>query len=142
MDFKIQTASALAGVSADALIVVLAGDALRRSSTNQSPLAPGRHQAGDWQLGQTIALTRPAGLKASRLVLASGQWSGGGKAALTSALGALKGQQRRTRRSASLSFDAGLAESLSEQAVLAVAEAVYVYRHTKPSARRRSSWHG
>ena len=61
----------------------------------------GRHQAGDWQLksGQTIALTRPAGLEGLRLVLAASGRAGlaAGKAALTSALGALKGAQRRAR---------------------------------------------
>ena len=139
MDFKIQTASALAGVSADALIMVLAGDALpAQLDKSVAVLAQDAIKLGDWQLksGQTIALTRPAGLKASRLVLAASGRAGlaAGKAALTSALGALKGRSVAHAAVCFVGFDAGLAESLSEQAVLAVAEAVYVYRHTKPSA--------
>ncbi|MEO3691125.1 leucyl aminopeptidase [Roseateles paludis] len=139
MDFKIQTASALAGVSADALIVVLAGDALpAQLDKSVAALAQDAIKLGDWQLkaGQTIALTRPAGLKASRLVLAASGRAGlaAGKAALASALAALKGRSVAHAAICFVGFDAGLADSLSEQAVLAVAEAVYVYRHTKPSA--------
>jgi leucyl aminopeptidase len=139
MDFKIQTASALAGVSADALIVVLAGDALpAQLDKSVAALAQDAIKLGDWQLkaGQTIALTRPAGLKASRLVLAASGRAGlaAGKAALASALAALKGRSVAHAAICFVGFDAELADSLSEQAVLAVAEAVYVYRHTKPSA--------
>ena len=118
----------------------------RRSSTNQSPRW--LRTPSSWglaaQVGQTIALTRPAGLKASRLVLAASGRAGlaAGKAALASALGALSRAQRRTRRSASLALTLGWLRAWSEQAVLAVAEAVYVYRHTSRVPRRRPSWHG
>ena len=141
MDFKIQTAEldALAGVGADALVVVLGGEAL----------VPGldaviaRHvqaaiKLGDFALkgGQALTLTQPDGIKAPRLVLAAS-----GKTTLVAARNALATglAQIKSRGAVSaavvfVGFDASLVESLAEQTALAATDAVYVYRHTKPSA--------
>ncbi|PZP28065.1 MAG: leucyl aminopeptidase [Roseateles depolymerans] len=141
MDFKIQAAEldGLAAVSADALIVVLAGDSLPEgldaAVVKQVQAAV---KLGDFALkaGQTLTLLQPEGLKAQRLVLAaSGRATlAAGKGALAAALGQLKSRGVVGAAVAFVGFAAELVESLAEQAALAGAEATYLYRHTKPSA--------
>ncbi|QPF73490.1 leucyl aminopeptidase [Roseateles sp. DAIF2] len=140
MDFRTQSASldALAGVNADALVLLLAGDSLPVGL--DAALAGAVKDAiklGDFELkaGKTLVLQRVAGVKAPRLVLA-----GVGKptlksarAAVLAALAALKGRGAAHAAIAYAGFEA-LSDSLVEQTVLAAKEAVYVYRHTKPSA--------
>lgn len=140
MDFRTQSASldALAGVNADALVLVLAGDSLPAGLDPVVAAAvKDAVKLGDFELkaGKTLVLPRVAGLKAPRLVLA-----GAGKASLKSAraavqaaLAALKSGGTAHAALAFAGFES-LSESLIEQAVLAALEVSYVYRHTKPSA--------
>lgn len=140
MDFRTQSASldALAGVNADALVLVLAGDSLPAGLDPAVAAAvKDAVKLGDFELkaGKTLVLPRVAGLKAPRLVLA-----GAGKASLKSAraavqaaLAALKSGGTAHAALAFAGFES-LSESLIEQAVLAALEVSYVYRHTKPSA--------
>ena len=141
MDFKIQAAEmdGLAAVSADALVVVLAGDALPKGlDAAVAKQAQAAIKLGDFALkaGQTLTLLQPEGLKAQRLVLAAAGRTtlAAGKAALAAALGQLKSRGAVSAAVAFLGFAAELVESLAEQAALVGAEATYLYRHTKPSA--------
>jgi leucyl aminopeptidase len=140
MDFRTQIASldALAGVNADALVLVLAGDSLPAGLDPVVAAAvKDAVKLGDFELkaGKTLVLPRVAGLKAPRLVLA-----GAGKASLKSARAAVQAALAALKSGgtghAALAFAGfeSLSESLIEQAVLAALEVSYVYRHTKPSA--------
>ncbi|MDN3920428.1 leucyl aminopeptidase [Roseateles violae] len=140
MDFRIQTASldALAAINADALVVVIAGEALPAGlDAGVAALAKDAIKLGDFELkaGKTLTLQRPAGLKAPRLVLvAAGKPTlKAARAALQAALAQLKGRGVAQAAVALLGFEAST-ESLAEQFVLASQDAFYVYRHTKPSA--------
>jgi leucyl aminopeptidase len=141
MDFKVQATEmdALATAGADALIVVLGGDTL--------PLgldaAVAKHsqaaiKLGDFAMkaGQAVTLTHAEGIKAPRLVLvASGKTTlAAARAALGAGLGQIKSRGAVSAAVAFVGFDASLAEALAEQAAVAATDAVYVYRHTKPSA--------
>ena len=141
MDFKIQTAElgALAEVGADALVVVLGGDALAKGlDAVVAKHAQAAIKLGDFALkgGQALTLTHAEGIKAPRLVLsASGKTTlAAARAALAAGLAQIKSRGAVSAAVAFVGFDAGLAESLAEQTALAGTEAVYLYRHTKPSA--------
>lgn len=140
MDFRTLSASldALAGVSADALVLVLAGDTL---PTGLDPAVQAAVKdaikLGDFELkaGKTLVLQRVAGVKAPRLVLAAAgkPTLKAGRNAVQAALALLKTRGAAHAAVAFAGFEA-LSEQLVEQTVLAAADAVYVYRHTKPSA--------
>lgn len=141
MDFKIQTAEldGLAGAGADALIVVLGGEALPKGlDAVVAKHAQAAIKLGDFALkgGQALTLTQVEGVKAPRLVLvASGKTTlAAARAALAAGLAQIKSRGVVSAAVAFAGFDAGLAESLAEQAAVAGTDAVYVYRHTKPSA--------
>ena len=141
MDFKIQTAEldGLAGVGADALVVVIAGEALPKGlDAAVAKQVQAAIKLGDFALkaGQVLTLAPAEGVKATRLVLAaSGKASlAAARAALGAALGQIKSRGVASAAVAFAGFDAALAESLAEQTAVAAADAVYVYRHTKPSA--------
>ena len=141
MDFKIQTAEldALAGVGADALIVVLGGEALPQGlDAVVARHAQAAIKLGDFALkaGQALTLTHADGVKAPRLVLAaSGKTTlAAARAALAAGLAQIKSRGAVSAAVAFAGFGDELTESLAEQTALAGSEAVYVYRHTKPSA--------
>jgi leucyl aminopeptidase len=141
MDFKIQTAEVdgLANTGADALVVVLAGEALPKGlDAAVAKHAQAAIKLGDFALkaGQALTVTQAEGVKATRLVLAaSGKATlAAARAALNAALGQIKSRGVASAAVAFVGFDAALAESLAEQTALAAMDAVYVYRHTKPSA--------
>jgi leucyl aminopeptidase len=139
MDFKIQTVDALAGVNADALVVVLGGDALPKDlDPAVAAAAQDAIKLGDLALkaGQVLVLSRVAGLKATRLVLAaSGKTTlAAAKSALAGGLAALKSRGVTHAAVVFAGYDAALGEALAEQFALVGQEAVYQYRHTKPSA--------
>ena len=141
MDFRSQTASldALASHGADALVLVIAGDALPASLDKAvAALIKDAVKLGDFEFkaGQVLTLVRPAGLKTARLIIAaSGSASlKAARAALSSALGQLKGRGAAAASVIYAGFGPDLTESLAEQTVLAALEATYVYRETKPSA--------
>ncbi|MGM9479696.1 leucyl aminopeptidase [Roseateles sp. NT4] len=141
MDFKIQTAElgALAGVGADALVVVLGGDALPKGlDAVVAKHVQAAIKLGDFALkgGQALTLTQVEGVKATRLVLAaSGKTSlAAARAALAAGLGQIKSRGAVSAAVAFAGFDASLTEALSEQVAVTAADTVYLYRHTKPSA--------
>ena len=141
MDFKIQSAEpgALAGVATDALIVVLAGEALPKALDGVvAQSVQTAIKLGDFAMkaGQVLTLTQVAGIKAPRLVLAaSGKATlSAARAALGAALAQIKSRGAVSAAVAFVGFEAELTESLAEQTAVAATDAVYVYRHTKPSA--------
>jgi leucyl aminopeptidase len=141
MDFKVQTTEldALATVGADALIVVLGGDSLPQGlDAAVAKHAQAAIKLGDFALksGQAVTLTHAEGIKAPRLVLAaSGKTTlAAARAALSAGLAQIKSRGAASAAVAFAGFEADLAESLAEQTAIAGTEAVYVYRHTKPSA--------
>ena len=140
MDFRTQTLTldALAGCSADALILVIAGETL--PDTLDSGIASLIHDAiklGDFELkaGKTLSLQRPIGVKAPRLLIAAAGKTSlkSARTALQAALGLLKGRGAVHAAVALIGFDVA-ADALAEQFVLAGGDCSYVYRHTKPSA--------
>ncbi|MGM9515235.1 leucyl aminopeptidase [Roseateles sp. DB2] len=145
MDFRTQSASldALAGINADALIVVIAGEALpAKLDKAVADVAKDAIKLGDFELkaGKTLLVQRPVGLKAVRLVLAAAGKPSlkSAKAAVAAALGQVKVRNAAHAAVIYLGFE-GLDEVLAEQTVLAASDAVYVYRHTKPSAPAASA---
>ncbi|WP_077035761.1 leucyl aminopeptidase [Pelomonas sp. KK5] len=140
MDFRSQATAldALAGLTADALIVVAAGDALPKNfDAALSELVKDAAKLGDFEFkaGKTLSLLRPAGVKAPRLIVAAAGKATlkAARSAFTAALGQLKGRGAAHAAVVFTGFEAGV-ESLAEQFVLAAQDASYVYRHTKPSA--------
>ncbi|WP_457427197.1 leucyl aminopeptidase [Roseateles sp. P5_E7] len=141
MDFKVQTTEldALATAGADALIVVLGGDSLPQGlDAAVAKHAQAAIKLGDFALksGQAVTLTHAEGIKAPRLVLAaSGKTTlAAARAALAAGLAQIKSRGAASAAVAFVGFEADLAESLAEQAAIIGTDAVYVYRHTKPSA--------
>lgn len=140
MDFRHQVSSleGLATVACDALLVVVAGDKLDKAlDAALGGALSAALDAGDLQLkaGRTLCLHRPAGLKAARLVLAaSGAASPKSvKAACAAGLGAVKGGgSKHVAVAVCGGVEVGAAHA--EALVAAASDAVYVYRHTKPSA--------
>ncbi|MCV2368707.1 leucyl aminopeptidase [Roseateles oligotrophus] len=140
MDFRTQTASfdALAGINADALILLIAGEDLPSGmDAAMAALTKDALKLGDFELkaGKAIVLQRPAGVKAPRLILAAAgkPTLKAARAALQLALAQLKGRGAVHAAVAFVGFDA-MTESLAEQFVLAASDSAYLYRHTKPSA--------
>ncbi|MGN6826140.1 leucyl aminopeptidase [Paucibacter sp. M5-1] len=142
MDFRTQSASldALAGVNADALILLVGGDTVPAGlDASVAAALKDAIKLGDFELkaGKTLVLQRVAGVKAPRLVLAAiGKPSV--KAARAAVLAAVTALKSRGAAHAAVAFVGieSLSESLVEQTVLAAAEALYLYRNTKPSAAK------
>ncbi|MBB2485534.1 leucyl aminopeptidase [Mitsuaria sp. WAJ17] len=145
MDFRTQSASldALAGINADALIVVIAGEALpAKLDKAVADAAKDAIKLGDFELkaGKALLVQRAAGVKSARLVLAAAGKPSlkSAKAAVAAALGLVKARNAAHAAVIYLGFD-GMDEALAEQTALAAADAVYAYRHTKPSAPAASA---
>ncbi|MBX3619188.1 MAG: leucyl aminopeptidase [Rhizobacter sp.] len=139
MDFRhhIAAPGALSSLTADALLLVLAGEAV--DTTLDARLASPLNDAlahGDFKLkaGRSLYLHRPAGVKAPRVVAAAMGGSGAKafKAAVAHGLNQIKGTGARHVAIALVGAD--LDEQQAEAAVTAAAEATYLYRDTKPSA--------
>ena len=140
MDFRSLVAArgALSAVVADALVVVVAGEL--KEQTLDKPLADALQDAvnqGDlqWKPGRVLYLHRLAGVKAGRVVFAVA--ADGTPKAWRTALQAAMGQIKGTGAKHVAVTYAGSEELGAEHAEVAVtgaADAVYVYRHTKPSA--------
>ncbi|HEY2927748.1 leucyl aminopeptidase [Piscinibacter sp.] len=140
MDFRHQivSAGALSGLAADALLVVIHGDAV--DSSLDAPIAAAITDAvahGDFQFkaGRTLYVHRPAGIKAARLVVAAagGPTVRAFKTALAQGLGQLKGLGAK-HVAVALGNAGPVTEQHGEALATAASDAVYVYRHTKPSA--------
>ncbi len=144
MDFKHQTAaaSALSKLSADALLVVVGSETLNEDldSLLAAPIRAAL-ASGDFQVkpGRTIYLHRLAGVKAPRVMVAAsaGTAPKAFKAAVLAGLNQLKGSG--AKHVAVVLASAGeWSDAHAEAAVCAAHDAVYVYRHTKPSAPKAS----
>ncbi|MBH9576316.1 leucyl aminopeptidase [Inhella proteolytica] len=140
MDARIQTISIdkLSGANADALVVVLGGEAVpAQLDPAVAQAIKGALKLGDfdWKAGKALMLVGAAGVKAPRLVLsATGKPSvKAARAALAAALAQLKGRNVGHVAVAFVGCGA-VDEGLIEHAVLAVREQGYQYRLTKPSA--------
>jgi leucyl aminopeptidase len=128
----------LSGVGTDALLVIVAGDALPQDL--DPPLEAALRLAleqGDFQLkaGQVAYLHRVLAVKASRVAFAHAT-DGSVKAfrkALTAGLAVLKGGGT-VQACVALVGAEGPTAAHAEALVAAVSDAVYVYRQTKPSA--------
>ncbi|WP_119354783.1 leucyl aminopeptidase [Azohydromonas sediminis] len=142
MDLRTQTlpAAGVAGVAADALLVVVVGTAAPRGlDAALAPLLADALEHGDFEFkpARVLYLHRPAGFKAARVALAAATepTPKAFKAAVAAGLAALKapGVKRLAVAVAADDTDA-IDDRHAEALAVAVAEAVYVYRHTKPSA--------
>ncbi|HET9644571.1 MAG TPA: leucyl aminopeptidase [Burkholderiaceae bacterium] len=140
MDFRIQTAPAagLAALAADALLIVVIGNAVPDSL--EAPFAEILKDAveqGDLQLksGKSLYLHRVAGVKASRVAFAVAADSSpkAFKTALAAGLGALKGLGAK-HLAVAVAAGETLSDLHAEALVGAVSDATYLYRATKPSA--------
>ena len=143
MDFKSQLAGpkGLAGTVADALLVVVAGAELpvELDGALAEALAAAIKQ-GDFALkaGQTLYAHQLTGVKAARVVFAHAG-DGSAKAlrkAVTAGLAPIKDGGAASLTVAVAGFT--LTDAHAEALVAAVADTLYVYRHTKPSATAES----
>ncbi len=140
MDFKIQVAelSELRHAEADALLVVVGeGTAAQALGKALGVALDAALEQGDlaYKAGRCLYLHGLAGVKAERVVfaVATGTSAKAFRAALVAGLAVLKGGGTRHLLVASAmpqAVDAAQAQQLPG----AVGEALYVYRHTKPSA--------
>ncbi|HEX6363318.1 MAG TPA: leucyl aminopeptidase [Albitalea sp.] len=140
MDFRHQIASpgGLAGVAADALVVVVHGEALTPGLDPAiASVVKDAVSHGDFQFkaGRTLYLHRPAGLRAARLVVSAtgGSATKAFRTAVANALGVLKGGGAKSVAVAQAQ-GGPWTEQHAEAVTAAAAEAVYLYRQTKPSA--------
>jgi leucyl aminopeptidase len=140
MDFRHQISSpdALSRVNCDALLLIVGGDAV--DAQLDAPLAVLLRDAlaqGDLTLkaGKTLYLHRPSGVRASRVVFAAA--GAGGVKAFKAAVGAGIRQLKALGAkhvALGLSGAGTLGDAHAEAAVTAAQDALYLYRHTKPSA--------
>jgi leucyl aminopeptidase len=140
MDFRTLTpgAGGLAAAAADALLLVIVGDAVPAGL--EAPLAAALRDAvdqGDLALkaGRSLYAHRVPGVKAARVVFAA---AGDGspkafKSAVAAGMGAVKGLGVKHLAVAVAGAEA-VQDSFAQALVGAVCDAVYVYRATKPSA--------
>jgi leucyl aminopeptidase len=140
MDFKIQVAELkdLRHAEADALLVVVGEGTVPQALGKVLGAAlEGALEQGDlaYKAGRCLYLHGLSGVKAARVVFAAatGPSAKAFRAALVAGLGLLKGGGARHLMVASAlpqAIDAAQAQQLAG----AVGDALYVYRHTKPSA--------
>ena len=139
MDFSHKTASpsTYAAITADALLLIVSAEgAGPELDPRLLAMFNDAVSQGDLQLkaGKVLYLHRPAGLAVPRLVysVAGASNAKAFRAALVAGLAALKGCGARH-----LAVGVGngeLTAAMAEALVGAVADATYLYRHTKPSA--------
>ncbi|MDI1260342.1 leucyl aminopeptidase [Aquabacterium sp.] len=143
MDYRYTVAQgpALSQINADALLVILTGDHATTGDPALDALAEQALKGNDWALkaGKVLYVHRPVGVKAARLVLVAAADASGKafKAAVGKGVAEVKDRgvaHLAVAVGAGWLLEAGHAQSL----VLAVADATYVYRHTKPSAPKAS----
>jgi leucyl aminopeptidase len=140
MDFKTQVAGTggLSNVAADALLVVVAAPALPASLDPALSAALGvAIDDGEFvfKAGHTLVLHRAAGVKATRLVfVAAGDGSVKSfRKAVLAGVAAVKGGGT-VRLAVAMAGAEEPSAAHAEALVTATHDALYVYRHTKPSA--------
>ncbi len=138
-EFKALTAGGLGAVSADGLLIVVGGTAVPRAL--DKPMAALLDDAvtqGDFEFkaNRCLYIHRPAGVKAQRVVFVAAVDASAKafKAALVAGLATLKTAGVAELAVACVGFDAALDESHARALAQAAGDALYVYRHTKPSA--------
>ena len=145
MDLRHQISSpdALARVSCDALLLVVTGDAV--DAAIDAPLAAALREAvaqKDLVLkaGKTLYLHRPTGVRAARVVfaVAGADTPKAFKAAVAAGMQPLKGSGAK-HVAVGLAGSGTLDAARAEAAAIAVQDATYLYRHTKPSAPAASA---
>ncbi len=144
MDFELKPLSAeqTAGLAVDAMLVLVPDTLAQSAGTEPTALheliAQAQHH-GDLEsgVGKTLACYRPAGFKAARVVLArSGDGSPAAvRKAVAAGMASLKLPQ--VKKMALVMGRMPDSEAAVQAAVLACADATYVYTHTKPSAKAR-----
>ena len=140
MDFKTQVigSTGLSGVNADALLLVVCGIVVPDGlDAALATLLKAAVSAGDMALkaGQTLYVHQPVGVKAARLVFAAAA-DGSAKSfrkAVAAGLGLIKAGGTRQLAVATCGGGEPIAAH-GEALAIAVHEAVYLYRQTKPSA--------
>ena len=142
MDARIQSLSVdkLASASADALVLVIAGDHL---PAQLDPAVAGAVQSaiklGDFahKAGKAVLMHAVPGLKSPRLVMAAAANTSvkAAKAALVAGLGQVKGREVAHVAVAFVGFG-DLGSAIWVQAMQALADASYLYQHTKPSVSK------
>ena len=140
MDFKtlVPASGGLSGLPCDALMVVVAGDAIPDDlDKGLKALLMAAVQAGDFSLkaGQSLYAHRMVGVKAARVLFVHAG-DGSAKAfrkALLAGVNLLKGGGTQ-QLCVALVGTAKLTSAHAETLVAASTEATYLYRHTKPSA--------
>ncbi len=144
MDFRQQISSpnSLSSLTADALLLVLAGEAIDAGLDAKlaTPLNDAlAHEDLKLKAGSCLYLHRLPGVKAPRVVAAAMGGSGvkAFKAAVLQGLNQLKGMGAQ-HVVVALVGGAELDEQHAEAVVTAAADATYLYRHTKPSAPQPS----
>ncbi|OYU00349.1 MAG: leucyl aminopeptidase [Burkholderiales bacterium PBB1] len=140
MDFRhlVATPASLSEISADALLLVISGSDLDGGlAPALSKLIKEAITAGDLQLkaGHSLYVHRPAGVKAARLLVVATAASSvkAFKKAVAAGLGQLKGCGAK-HIAVALADASPLSALHGEALATAAADAIYVYRHTKPSA--------
>jgi leucyl aminopeptidase len=138
-EFKALAASGLAAVTADALLVIVGGNTVPKElDKSLAALLADALAHGDFEFkaNRCLYVHRPAGVSAKRLAfVAAGDASAKSfKAAVAAGLSALKAMGVAEMAVARIGFDASVDESHARALTAAVGDAVYVYRHTKPSA--------
>ena len=143
MDFRLQVAApdALASVACDALVLAVGSDAADAAlDARIAPLLADALKSEDFQCkaGRSLYLHRPDGVKARRLLLvaAPGGTPKAFRAAVAAAVGQLKSGSAAHVAVAASGLELG--EAHAEAFVAAVGDALYTYRHTKPSAPKAS----
>ena len=140
MDFRHQIlgAEALAGLSCDALVLIVTGEAV--DTTLAAPLGAALSDAlahDDLKLkaGKCIYLHRPAGVRAPRVVfsVAGANTAKAFKAAVAQGIQQVKGTGAK-HVAVGLAGAGELGAAHAEALVAAVSDTLYIYRHTKPSA--------
>jgi leucyl aminopeptidase len=141
MDYRAISAQgpALTQVNADALVMVLAPELTRSGDATLDRLVDEAVKSGDFafKAGKTLYVHRPAGVKAARLVLtvAGSAQAKDLKATAGKALTALK-DLGAAHTALAVAKGLALTAAHAQAVVQAVADATYVFRHTKPSASK------
>ena len=145
MDFKHQLAAAstLSKVNADALVLVLCGDALAEDLDDRLKTPITSALASDdfaVKVGKSLYLHQIDGVKAPRVwvVAAGAKTVKAFKTAVATALNLVKASAAKNVVVVSIGV-IELTDAHAEAVVCAAEEAVYLYRHTKPSAAKGSA---
>jgi len=139
MDYRSTVAHgpALSQLNADALLVVLTADQGSTGDPVLDQIVKDAVAAGDFVLktGKSLYVHRPVGVKASRvLLLAAADGSPKAfKAAVAKGVAQIK-DLGANHAAVAVAGGVGLEAAHARSLVLAVADATYVYTHTKPSA--------